>query len=223
MPLIYIIEDDVNIREIQRYALKNSGFEVQEFDCSKDLGQAIEQKLPDLILLDIMLPQEDGLQILSKLRSSRATKDIPIIMVTAKSSELDKVKGLDLGADDYMTKPFGVMELISRVRALLRRTQTLSEPSMLSCQALVVDTKKRRVTADGKPCELTYKEFELLKTLILNQGIVLSRDKIMDKVWGFDYEGESRTVDMLIKTLRQKLGGCGALIKTVRNVGYTIP
>lgn len=222
MPLIYIVEDDENIREIQRYALKNSGFDVQEFSCGKELCRALEETLPSLILLDIMLPEEDGLDILLKLRKNNATSRIPIIMVTAKSSELDKVKGLDLGADDYMTKPFGIMELISRVKALLRRTKDMVETPVLTSGSIEVDTEKRIVTVNGVVCELTFKEFELLKMLLINQGIVLSRNKIMDQVWGFDYEGESRTVDMHIKTLRQKLGEGGGAIKTVRNVGYVM-
>lgn len=222
MPLIYIVEDDENIREIQRYALKNSGFDVREFSCGKELRRALEETLPSLILLDIMLPEEDGLDILLKLRKNNATSRIPIIMVTAKSSELDKVKGLDLGADDYMTKPFGIMELISRVKALLRRTKDMAETPVLTSGSIEVDTEKRIVTVNGAVCELTFKEFELLKMLLINQGIVLSRNKIMDQVWGFDYEGESRTVDMHIKTLRQKLGEGGGAIKTVRNVGYVM-
>lgn len=222
MSLIYIVEDDVNIREIERYALKNSGFEVQEFECGRELYKAVEKHVPSLILLDIMLPNEDGLDILTELRSKKATKKVPIIMVTAKTTELDKVKGLDLGADDYMTKPFGIMELISRVKALLRRTQDIAETPVLTNGEIVIDTDKRSVTVSGEPCELTYKEFELLKMLMLNCDIVLTRDKIMDQVWGFEYEGESRTVDMHIKTLRQKLGAAGSAIKTVRNVGYMI-
>lgn len=222
MPLIYIVEDDVNIREIQRYALKNSGFDVQEFECGKELYQALEKKIPNLILLDIMLPEEDGLEILAALRRNAATARIPIIMVTAKSTELDKVKGLDLGADDYMTKPFGIMELISRVKALLRRTESLRESSLLTNGFIEVDTDKRSVMVNKKVCELTFKEFELLRMLLVNQGIVLSREKIMEQIWGFDYEGESRTVDMHIKTLRQKLGDGGSAIKTVRNVGYVL-
>jgi len=220
--LIYIVEDDVNIREIERYALKNSGFEVQEFECGKELHKAIEKHVPNLILLDIMLPNEDGLDILTELRNQKATKKVPIIMVTAKTTELDKVKGLDLGADDYMTKPFGVMELISRVKALLRRTEDIAETPILTNGEIVIDMDKRSVKVNGNSCELTYKEFELLKMLLLNRGIVLTRDKIMDQVWGFEYEGESRTVDMHIKTLRQKLGTAGSAIKTVRNVGYMI-
>lgn len=220
MSVVYIVEDDVNIREIEHYALKNSGFEVQEFECGKDLYKAIEKQVPSLILLDVMLPNEDGLDILVELRSKKATKKVPIIMVTAKTTELDKVKGLDLGADDYITKPFGIMELISRVKALLRRTEGAEEDSVLTNGKIVIDTDKRSVAVEGELCELTYKEFELLKMLLLNQGIVLTRDKIMDQVWGFEYEGESRTVDMHIKTLRQKLGSAGSDIKTIRNVGY---
>ena len=222
MPLVYIVEDDRNIREIQHYALKNSGFDVQGFECGKELYQALEKKIPNLILLDIMLPEEDGLEILARLRNQSATARIPIIMVTAKSTELDKVKGLDSGADDYMTKPFGIMELISRVKALLRRIQSLEEASLLTSGCIEVDTEKRTVTVDKEPCVLTFKEFELLRMLLFNQGIVLSREKIMEQIWGFDYEGESRTVDMHIKTLRQKLGKGGSAIKTVRNVGYVL-
>ncbi len=222
MALIYIVEDDMNIREIERYALKNSGFEVMDFACGRDMYKALEKNVPSLILLDIMLPGEDGLEILVKLRSSKATKKIPIIMVTAKTTELDKVKGLDMGADDYMTKPFGIMELISRVKALLRRTGEAEKENVLTNGSIVLDSEKRVVTVEGTVCELTYKEFELLKMLLVNRGIVLSRDKIMDQVWGFEYEGESRTVDMHIKTLRQKLGDAGSAIKTVRNVGYLI-
>lgn len=222
MPWIYVVEDDANIREIEQYALKNSGFHTEGFENSHDFFEAIEDKVPDLILLDIMLPDEDGLEVLKKLRKKSSTRRLPIIMVTAKSSEIDKVKGLDQGADDYMTKPFGVMELISRVKAMMRRTRDFGQEAQLYYESIVVDLEKRNVTVDGHKCELTYKEFELLKTLILNQGIVLSRDKIMDLVWGFEYEGESRTVDMHIKTLRKKLGEAGSAIKTVRNVGYTI-
>lgn len=222
MSTIYIVEDDVNIREIERYALKNGGYEVEEFERGADLFQTVAKKIPSLIILDIMLPEEDGLDILTDLRAKKETKNIPVIMVTAKSTELDKVKGLDMGADDYLTKPFGIMELISRVKALLRRTERLVEADVIRCGCVSLDNKKHAVTVNQTVCELTFKEFELLKYLMLNEGIVLSRDKIMDQVWGFEYEGESRTVDMHIKTLRHKLGEGGALIKTVRNVGYMI-
>lgn len=222
MSLIYIVEDDVNIREIERYALKNSGFEVAEFECSKDFFAALERQIPSLILLDIMLPGEDGLEILSRIRKDALAAKVPVIMVTAKTTEIDKVRGLDMGADDYLTKPFGVMELISRVKALLRRTEQMEEVNAISCGDVSVDIKRHVVTVGGQPCELTFKEFELLKYLMINEGIVLSRDKIMNQVWGFEYEGESRTVDMHIKTLRQKLGEGGGIIRTVRNVGYVV-
>lgn len=222
MGTIYIIEDDVSIREIERYALKNSGYEVEEFECGADFFKRLQKNIPSLILLDIMLPNEDGLDILAKIRANKATAAIPIIMVTAKAGELDKVKGLDLGADDYMTKPFGVMELISRVKALLRRMQQDKEEARMHYGQILLDNDKHAVFLNGEPCELTFKEFELLKYLLINKGIVLSRDKIMDHVWGFEYEGESRTVDMHIKTLRQKLKEDGSCIRTVRNVGYMI-
>ena len=222
MAVIYIVEDDVNIREIERYALKNSGYEVEEFESSLDFFKRIKERVPTLILLDIMLPDEDGLEILAKLRADKGTAGIPVMMVTAKASEMDKVKGLDTGADDYITKPFGVMELISRVKALLRRAANSQEESLLQYGEIVIDNDKHAITVGGRSCELTFKEFELLKYLMINKGIVLSRDKIMNQVWGFDYEGESRTVDMHIKTLRQKLGEAGSLIKTIRNVGYII-
>lgn len=222
MATIYIVEDDVNIREIERYALKNSGYEVEEFDCGADMFRRIEQKVPALLLLDIMLPNEDGLDILTRLRSDKNTEKLPVIMVTAKTSELDKVKGLDLGADDYISKPFGVMELISRVKALLRRTSSVQEDKKIAYKDIEIDNDKHAVYTNGETCELTFKEYELLKYLMINKGIVLSRDKIMNQVWGFDYQGESRTVDMHIKTLRQKLGDAGSCIKTVRNVGYMI-
>ena len=222
MALIYIVEDDQNIREIESFALKNSGYQVQGFECAKDFYHQLAEKTPDCILLDIMLPDEDGLEIVRKLRAIPDTKKVPVMMVTAKTTEIDKVKGLDIGADDYITKPFGVMELISRVKALLRRTSRMNEDSQLIHEDILMDMDKHAVTVAGQLCELTFKEFELLKYLMLNQGIVLSRDKIMDQVWGFEYEGESRTVDMHIKTLRQKLGAAGSCIKTVRNVGYMI-
>lgn len=222
MAVIYVVEDDVNIREIERYALKNSGYEVEEFESGGAFFKRIEERIPSLILLDIMLPDEDGMEILAKLRADKNTAGIPVMMVTAKASEMDKVKGLDTGADDYITKPFGVMELISRVKALLRRATNVQEESLLKYGEIVVDNDKHAITVGGKNCELTYKEFELLKYLMINKGIVLSRDKIMNQVWGFDYEGESRTVDMHIKTLRQKLGDAGSCIKTVRNVGYMV-
>ena len=192
------------------------------FEYAKDFYAALDEQIPDLVLLDIMLPDEDGLQILKKLRLNHKTVLVPVIMVTAKTTELDKVKGLDLGADDYLSKPFGVMELISRVKALLRRTEKEDDGDTLACGSIEIDNKRHSVTVQGETCELTFKEFELLKYLMINQGIVLSRDKLMNQVWGFEYEGESRTVDMHIKTLRHKLGDGGQQIKTVRNVGYVM-
>lgn len=222
MATIYIVEDDINIREIERYALKNSGYEVEEFEGSASFFKRLGKNIPSLILLDIMLPGEDGLDILTRIRADKATADVPVIMVTAKTSELDKVKGLDLGADDYITKPFGVMELISRVKALLRRSNAASEEKTLALGEIQIDNEKHCVYVGNRLCELTYKEFELLKMMMQNVGIVLTRDRIMDRVWGTDYEGESRTLDMHIKTLRKKLGEEGIRIKTVRNVGYVL-
>ena len=220
MATIYIVEDDVNIREIERYALKNSGYHVEEFECGADLFKRLESKVPALILLDIMLPNEDGLDILTKIRTDKNTAKVPIIMVTAKTSELDKVKGLDLGADDYISKPFGVMELIARVKAVLRRT--MEEDKFLTLGDIFLDDEKHMVYVKDVPCSLTFKEYELLKLLLHNAGIVVTREIILERVWGIDFEGESRTLDMHIRTLRQKLGEAGSMIRTVRNVGYMI-
>ena len=222
MVWIYIVEDDQNIREIEGFALKNSGYQVMEFCCARDFYGQIKDHLPDCVLLDIMLPDEDGLSVVRNLRKDPKTENIPIIMVTAKTTELDKVKGLDLGADDYMTKPFGVMELISRVKALLRRSRRVEEERSLSAGNIFLDQEKHMVCVQNTPCELTYKEYELLKLLLQNRGIVLTRDTIMERVWGIHFEGESRTLDVHIKTLRQKLKSAASMIKTVRNVGYTI-
>lgn len=223
MALIYIVEDDKNIAEIESFALKNVGYEVKEFSSAKEFFRALEKKVPDLFLLDIMLPDEDGLSIIRKLKADPKTSYPPIILVTAKTSEIDKVKGLDLGADDYMTKPFGVMELISRVKALLRRSQIVGAmPLILSFETIRMEEEKHLVTVEDKVCELTYKEYELLKLLLINAGIVTSRDLILEKIWGTDFEGESRTLDMHIKTLRKKLKDAGSYIKTVRNVGYIL-
>ena len=217
---IYIVEDDKNIREIEMFALKNSGYAVEEFENAKSFFSRTVEKVPDLVLLDIMLPDMDGLEIVKKLRSRPDTVRVPIILVTAKTTELDKVKGLDIGADDYLTKPFGVMELISRVKALLRRSRALQDDKQPVLGDITLDSERREVHVGGELCELTFKEFELLKLLMVYAGIVLHRDTIMSDVWGTDYEGESRTLDMHIKTLRQKLGEAGNMIKTVRNVGY---
>lgn len=222
MALIYIVEDDENIREIELFALKNAGYEVQGFECASDFYTQLEEKIPALILLDIMLPDEDGLSIVKRLRSTAKTRRVPIIMATAKTTELDKVKGLDTGADDYITKPFGVMELISRVKALMRRSRNMEEERLIRLGPIFMDDEKRAVFVADVPCELTYKEYELLKQLLLNAGIVSTRDMILERVWGTDYEGESRTLDMHIGTLRRKLGSAGSMIRTVRHVGYML-
>ena len=222
MSVIYIVEDDKNISEIESYALKNSGYQVDSFENAKTFWSRCQERKPDLVLLDVMLPDSDGIEVLKKIRRNPDLKRVPVIMVTAKSSEIDKVKGLDNGADDYITKPFGIMELISRVKALLRRMNQDEEEKQLEFQNIVLDCEKRQVMLDGQLCELTYKEFELLKLFLQTAGIVMTRENIMEKVWGIDFEGESRTLDMHIKTLRQKLGDAGKHIKTVRNVGYRI-
>ena len=221
--MIYIVEDDDNIRELEDYALRSGGFTAESFSGGSDFWAACRKEIPDLVLLDIMLPEEDGLQILRQLRANPATKLVPVIMVTAKTTELNVVKGLDLGADDYIPKPFGIMELLSRVKAVLRRSKRAPEPdTVFSYGDILLDDKRRVVTAGGSVCELTYKEYELLKLLLRNQRLVLTREKILQSVWGYNFEGETRTVDMHIKTLRQKLRESGSLIKTVRNVGYKI-
>lgn len=219
MALIYVVEDDNDILEIETFALKNSNYEVKGFSNAKDFYQVVEEKVPSLVVLDVMLPDEDGLEIVQKLRAMPKMSKIPIIMVTARTTEIDKVKGLDMGADDYLTKPFGVMELIARVKALLRRSG-IQEKKLLSLGALSMDDEKHAVYVNSNHCELTFKEYELLKMLLENVGIVLKRESIMSRIWGTDYMGETRTVDMHIKTLRQKLGESGNRIKTIRNVGY---
>ena len=222
MALIYIVEDDTNIQEIESFALKNSGYKVEGFSNGKDFFQKLADKVPDLILLDVMLPDMDGLSILKKLRNIPDSKKIPVIFVSAKTSELDKVKGLDMGADDYLTKPFGVMELISRVKALLRRSRDMEEEKSLAIGNIYIDGEKHCAFVNDEQCELTYKEYKLLKLMAQNAGIVFTRDRIMERIWGANYEGESRTLDMHIKTLRKKLGEEGKRIKTVRNVGYML-
>ena len=217
--MIYIVEDDLNIQEIELFALKNSGYQAVGFDTAREFYKALDTRLPELILLDIMLPDEDGMNILRRLRTRADTQRIPVILVTAKASEIDKVKGLDGGADDYITKPFGVMEMIARVKALLRRSAG-AEETILSCGDVTLDAEKRMVTAGGEQVELTYKEFELLRLLMKNHGIVVARDVIMERVWDSSFEGESRTIDVHVRSLRQKLGESGAFIKTIRNVGY---
>ena len=221
MALIYIVEDDESIREIETIALKNSNYIVSAFENAKEFYKKLDELVPDLILLDVMLPDESGYDIVRKLRKRPATQEIPIIMVTAKTTEMDMIKGLDGGADDYIKKPFSIMELITRVKALLRRTAK-EEPKLLKLDDLVIDHERHVVTVNNEPVDLTYKEYELLRLLMGSQGIVMTREVIMRSVWDTDFEGETRTVDIHIKTLRHKLGGYGSRIKTVRNVGYVI-
>ncbi len=221
MALIYIIEDDDSIREIEEFALMNAGHKTVGFGCAKDFFRKTCEVIPDLCLIDIMLPDENGNEIVRKLRSNADTKAVPVIMVTAKTSELDLVKGIEDGADDYIKKPFSVMELISRVKALLRRTQR-EDVKELVLDGLLINNEKHEVSIDGRVIDLTYKEYKLLSLFVTNKGIALNRDMIMEHVWGTDYEGESRTIDMHVKTLRQKLGDYGMRIKTIRNVGYVI-
>jgi len=225
MSRILLVEDDDSIRDIVLYALQSARFDALGFESGEEFFAVLkkESALPDLVVLDIMLPGDDGLTILRKLRQDPRYSEMPIIMLTAKGSELDKVKGLDLGADDYLTKPFSVMELISRIKAVLRRSTSAAVTTRdLTCENISLDLVKRTVMVDDKTIALTFKEYELLHYFIVNKGVALSRDKIMEAVWGFDFEGESRTVDAHIRTLRLKLGDAGEHIKTIRNVGYKL-
>jgi len=224
LPKIFVVEDDENIRELVLYALKTEGMDASGFDDGYGFFNELERNnMPDLVMLDIMLPGDDGISILKKLKQIRVTSEIPVIMVTAKGSEFDRVKGLDLGADDYIVKPFSMLELISRVNAVLRRSGAEKpESPRLTYENIALDSESHTASADGKQVELTFKVFELLHYMMRNRDIALSREKIMNAVWGFDYEGESRTVDMHIKTLRQKLRSAGKWIKTVRSVGYKL-
>lgn len=221
MALIYVIEDDNNIREIEEFALKNAGHKAVGFSCAKDFYKELDTILPDLCLVDIMLPDENGNDLVKRIRANELTRNIPVIMVTAKTTELDMIKSLENGADDYIKKPFSVLELITRVKALLRRTQS-EEIKELALDDLIVNTEKHLVTVNGTIAALTPKEYDLLSVLLVNRGIVLTRETLMNRVWGTDYEGETRTIDMHIKTLRQKIGEYGSRIRTIRNVGYTI-
>ena len=222
MSLIYILEDDKNIQEIESFAIKGNGYDVCAFDDAQAFDRGMQERKPDLLLLDVMLPGEDGLSVLKRLRSNSDTKELPVILVTAKDSEIDTVRGLDLGADDYITKPFGVMELMSRIKAIMRRVKPTSDDVVLKYKNIYLDQDRRICLVDEENVELTFKEYELLRLFLSNQGIVLTREVIMDAVWGMDFAGESRTVDMHIKTLRKKLKEAGNLIITVRNVGYKL-
>ena len=220
--MIFCVEDDRNIRELVVYTLSSTGMEAEGFEDGEVFFKALAERLPELILLDIMLPGEDGLTILKKLKGNKKTKDIPVIMVTAKGTEYDKVSGLDAGADDYVTKPFGMMELVSRIKAVLRRTKKKEEAEVLKAGPITLNEKKHEVLVDGEHINLTLKEYEMLKRLIRNKGIVLTRDRLLEEIWGYDFDGETRTVDVHIRTLRQKLGSAGEVIETVRGVGYRI-
>lgn len=220
--MIYCVEDERNIRELLVYTLGTTGFEAKGIRDGKELKKALKEELPELILLDIMLPGENGYSILENLKKNQETKDIPVIMVTAKEAEYDKVRGLDSGADDYITKPFGMMEFIARVKAVLRRVSKQSGKKEYSYKGLTIHVERHLVFDRERQVELTLKEFELLRYLMENQGIVLSRDQILEKIWGYEFSGETRTVDVHIRTLRQKLGESGFLIETVRGVGYRI-
>lgn len=220
--MVYIVEDDENIRELVIYTLNHSGLKAVGFSVPSDFWNALAKEKPELILLDIMLPEEDGLQILKKLRSNTATKKLPIMMITAKSSEYDKVIGLDSGADDYLPKPFGMMELVARINALIRRTNEKSNENEYNLGVLYVCPSKHIVTVKGEAVMLTFKEFEILCMLLKNIDIVLTREQLLSEIWGYSFEGESRTVDVHIRTLRQKLGEGGDCIETVRGIGYKI-
>jgi len=228
--MIYLVEDDASIRELVCYALRSHELECIGFENGAAFWRGMEKSLPDLVILDIMLPDETGLEILTKLKSSEKTAQLPVLMLTAMGSESDRITGLDSGADDYITKPFSVLEFLARVRALLRRLggtgsqQTLGEEaSSIVINGLSLDPKKRAVKVYGKPVTITFKEFELLHYLLLNKDLVLTRDQLLTHIWGYEYDGTSnRTVDMHIKTLRQKLGQCGDMVKTIRGVGYKI-
>ena len=220
--MIYCVEDEKNIRELLVYTLSGSGFEAKGLSNGKELKKALKEEIPELILLDIMLPGEDGYAVLEYLKGRPDTRDVPVIMVTAKEEEDDKVRGLEGGADDFITKPFGMMEFLARIKAVLRRSKKQEQPKEYHCRGLTVDVKSRKVWDEDRSVDLTLKEFELLRYLLENKGTVLSREKILEKIWGYEIYGETRTVDVHIRTLRQKLGKSGSLIETVRGVGYRI-
>lgn len=222
--MVYLVEDDDSIRELVVYTLNSQGIEAEGFSLPSDFWPALEKKMPDLILLDIMLPQEDGLEILTKLRRRSDTRQLPVAMLTAKGSEYDTVRGLDSGADDYIPKPFRMMELVSRVKALLRRSGRLAQENDQEyvLENLYVSKKRHQVKVDGEEVLLTMKEFEMLLLLLSNPGIVFTRAQLLDKIWGYEFDGESRTVDVHIRTLRQKLKGAGRFVETVRGMGYKI-
>ncbi|MBR3900618.1 MAG: response regulator transcription factor [Ruminococcus sp.] len=221
--MIYMLEDDGGIRDFVLYALNNSGFEAVGFELPSEFFSALSENIPDLLLLDVMLPEEDGISILKKLRNSPKTEKLPVILLTAKGTEFDKVNGLDSGADDYISKPFGTMELISRIKALLRRTGNSNSASdSITIGGLSIKPNMHEVTAQGTKISLTLKEYDLLSLLMKNKGKVFTRDELLNRIWGYEFAGESRTVDVHIRSLRSKLGSCGELIETIRGVGYKI-
>ncbi|NCB33549.1 MAG: response regulator transcription factor [Erysipelotrichia bacterium] len=220
--MIAVVEDDESIRDIELYTLKTTGFHAIGFPDGESFFAALKHEIPELVILDVMLPNEDGLSILRKLRASAAAAKIPVILATARGSEYDKVNGLDLGADDYLVKPFGMMEMISRVRAVLRRTSEEKPEDVLSCGSLRMDRARHTVTSDNKPVMLTLKEYELLHALMKHPGMVYTRDQLLNDIWGMEYDGETRTVDVHVRTLRQKLGKAGECIETVRGIGYRL-
>ncbi len=220
--MIWCVDDDNTIREIEVYTLEQTGFTARGFADGVSMLEALKTEIPELIVLDIMMPELDGIEVLKRLRSDPKYKDIPVIMATAKGTEMDKIGGLNSGADDYLVKPFGVMEMVARVNAVLRRTTKVEPIDDITVGAITLKEKEHKVIADSKKIELTHKEFEMLKFFMLNPGMVFSRDKLMSEIWGVDYICETRTVDMHIKTLRQKLGNAGGQIKTVIGVGYRL-
>ena len=220
--MIWCVEDDPSIREIEVYALNSTGLEARGFADGEEFWKALEGETPELVLLDVMLPGEDGVAILKRLRDQERWRDIPVIMATAKGTEFDKVQSLDLGADDYITKPFGMMEMVSRVKAVLRRSQPKQAASSLKLKGLTLDESQHTVTIDGERVVLTYKEYELLRLFLSHPGMAFSREQLLQTVWNTDYAVETRTVDMHIRTLRQKLGDYGRYIETIRGVGYRL-
>ena len=220
--MIYLLEDDDSIRKLVIYALQSQGYEAAGFERPSEFWHAVNRKLPELVLLDVMLPEEDGLSVLKKLRGASATNGIPVIMLTAKNTEFDRVTGLDCGADDFVSKPFGMMELLARVRAVLRRTEPASSSTEYQVGPLYVSPERHIVKVNGQDVTLTYKEFEILCLLLENEGVVLTRSVLMDRIWGCEFERENRTLDVHIRTLRAKLGEAGSCIETVRGVGYKL-
>ncbi len=220
--MIFCVEDDESIRSLELYALRSAGFEVRGFADGDSFLPALREEKPELVILDVMLPGKSGVELLKQMKASSEVRDIPVIMATAKGAEYDKIQSLDMGADDYLVKPFGMMEMVSRVKAVLRRCGPRHNQNILAVKGLVVDLTEHTVTADGERVLLTFKEFELLRLFLSSPGVAFTREKLLSDIWGMEYSGETRTVDMHIRTLRQKLGSYGAMIETLRNVGYRL-